>query len=126
MRFQTRAVRAGQMPDRATGAVVPPLYQNVTFEMDAPGMARGFDYLRTGNPTRKALEEALASLEGARHAVCFSSGMAAIAAVASLLSPGDTSSPPSISTPGRTGSSPPCSRRPALRCLSLRRRTRRT
>lgn len=89
MRFQTRAVRAGQKPDSRTGAVVPPLYQNVTFEMDAPGAARGYDYLRTGNPTRSALEEALASLEGARHAVCFSSGMAAVAAVASLLSPGD-------------------------------------
>ncbi len=89
MRFQTRAVRAGQMPDAATGAVVPPLFQNVTFEMDSPGVARGYDYVRTGSPTRTALEQALASLEGARHAVCFSSGMAAVAAVASLVGPGD-------------------------------------
>lgn len=89
MRFQTKAIHAGQEPDETTGAVVPPLHQNVTFRMDSPGVHRGFDYTRTVNPTRSALERCLASLEGAEHAVCYSSGMAAEAAVVGLLRPGD-------------------------------------
>lgn len=89
MRFQTRAVHAGQEPDEATGAVVGPIYQNVTFQMDEPGVHRGFDYLRTVNPTRSSLEQCLAELEGASHSVCFSSGMAATGAIGSMLRPGD-------------------------------------
>ncbi|MCC6484701.1 MAG: PLP-dependent transferase [Armatimonadetes bacterium] len=89
MKFQTRAIHAGQDPDARTGAVVPPIYQNVTHVMDEPGAHRGFDYLRSINPTRRALEECLAELEGATHCVCYSSGMAAATAVASTLKPGD-------------------------------------
>lgn len=89
MKFQTKAIHAGQDPDARTGAVIPPIYQNVTHVMDEPGLHRGYDYLRTVNPTRRALEQCLAELEGARHCVCYSSGMAASMAVASALKPGD-------------------------------------
>ncbi len=89
MRFQTKAIHAGQEPDEKTGAVITPLYQNVTHVMDEPGIHRGFDYVRTVNPTRTALEKCLASLEGADYCTCFASGMAAAAAVTSVLKPGD-------------------------------------
>lgn len=69
--------------------MLPPLYQNVTHLMDEPGVHRGYDYVRTVNPTRTALEQCLASLENAAFAVCFSSGMAAVGTAASLLKPGD-------------------------------------
>lgn len=89
MRFHTKAVHAGQQPEEKTGAVVPPIFQNVTHQMSEPGVHAGFDYLRTVNPTRSSLEECLASLEGAQYCTSFSSGMAAVAAVCHLLQPGD-------------------------------------
>lgn len=89
MNFSTKAIHAGQEPDAKTGAVITPIYQNVTHVMDEPGVHRGFDYVRTVNPTRSALEKCLAALEGAEHCVCYSSGMAATGAVASMLKPGD-------------------------------------
>ena len=75
--FATRAIRTGQNPCKATGATIPPVYQTATFTQEAVGVTKGFDYSRSGNPTRSALEEQLADLEGARHAVAFGSGMAA-------------------------------------------------
>lgn len=89
MRFHTKAVHAGQQPEEKTGAVIPPIFQNVTHRMSEPGVHAGFDYLRTVNPTRSALEECLASLEDAQYCTAFSSGMAAVAAVCHLLQPGD-------------------------------------
>jgi cystathionine gamma-lyase len=88
-RFDTRAIHAGQPDDAATGAVNTPIYQTSTFRQTEPGINRGFCYSRTDHPTRRALEENLAALEGARHGLAFASGMAAIHAVLSLLSAGD-------------------------------------
>lgn len=88
-RFDTRAIHAGQANDRATGAVTTPIHQTSTFGQLEPGVNNGFCYSRTGNPTRSALEENLAALENARHGLAFSSGMAAIHAVLSLLRKGD-------------------------------------
>lgn len=88
-RFDTRAIHAGQPNDAATGAVTTPIYQTSTFQQSEPGTNKGFCYARTGHPTRTALEENLASLEGARYGLAFASGMAAIHAVLSLLSRGD-------------------------------------
>ncbi|MEO8381304.1 MAG: PLP-dependent aspartate aminotransferase family protein [Acidobacteriota bacterium] len=88
-RFDTRAIHAGQPADAATGAVNTPIYQTSTFRQTEPGVNRGFCYARTGHPTRTALEENLAELEGARHGLAFASGMSAIHAVLSLLGPGD-------------------------------------
>ena len=87
--FATRAVHAGQEPDAQTGAVVPPIHLATTFAQDGVGQTRGFEYSRTGNPTRQRLEECLASLEGATHALAFASGMAATTTVLLLFSPGD-------------------------------------
>lgn len=87
--FETRAIHAGQDPDPTTGAVVPPLSLSTTFAQDGVGGHRGFDYARSGNPTRAALEAAVASLEGARHGFAFASGLAAEDNVLRLLSPGD-------------------------------------
>jgi cystathionine gamma-synthase len=88
-RFETRAIHAGQPPDAATGAVVTPVHLASTFAQDAVGAHRGYEYARTGNPTRHALEACLADLEGARHGLAFASGMAAEDAVLRLLRPGD-------------------------------------
>src|SRR5258708_38331498 len=88
-RFDTLAIHAGQPNDAATGAVTVPVYQTSTFQQLEPGVSRGYDYSRTGNPTRHALEENLAALEGARYGLAFSSGMAAIHNVLSTLSAGD-------------------------------------
>ncbi|MDR7538450.1 MAG: cystathionine gamma-synthase [Armatimonadota bacterium] len=88
-RFETRAIHDGQAPDPTTGAVIPPIYQTSTYVQQAPGEHRGYDYSRTANPTRTALERALASLEEAEYGLAFASGMAAITAVALLLAPGD-------------------------------------
>ena len=82
MRFETAAIHAGQDPDPATGAAVVPIYQTSTYVQDAVAKHKGFEYSRTDNPTRRALETCLASLEGARHAVAFASGMAAISTLA--------------------------------------------
>jgi cystathionine gamma-synthase len=87
--FETRAIHAGQDPDPVTGAVVPPVSLATTFAQDAVGKHRGFEYARSGNPTRAALEECLASLEGAAHGLAFASGLAAEDAVLRLLRPGD-------------------------------------
>ncbi len=87
--FETRAVHAGQEPDPATGAVIPPIYQTSTYAQTAVGETKGYEYSRTGNPTRAALEECVASLEGARRGFAFGSGMAAIATVALSVGPGE-------------------------------------
>ncbi len=89
MRFSTRAIHVGQEPDPQTGAVTVPIYQTSTFAQPRVGEHLGYDYARTGNPTRTALETCLASLEGTDAAVCFASGLAAEDAVLRLLSPGD-------------------------------------
>ncbi len=87
--FATRAIRIGQDPDSATGSTIVPIYQTATFTQQAVGVHKGFDYARSGNPTRTALEKQLADLEGAAYGISFGSGMAAANAVASLLSQGD-------------------------------------
>ncbi|MGH2735085.1 MAG: cystathionine gamma-synthase [Actinomycetota bacterium] len=89
MRFETAAIHAGQDPDSATGAVVVPIYQTSTYVQQAVGKHKGFEYSRTDNPPRRALESCLASLEGAEHAVGFASGMAAITTLALTLRAGD-------------------------------------
>jgi cystathionine gamma-synthase len=88
-RFETRAIHAGQEPDPATGAAVVPIYQTSTYVQEGVARHRGYEYSRTDNPTRRALEVCLAALEDARHAVAFGSGMAAITTLAMTLSAGD-------------------------------------
>jgi cystathionine gamma-lyase len=87
--FATRAIHAGQPPDPATGAIVVPIYQTSTYAQPAVGKHRGYEYSRTANPTRTALEACLASLEGGRYGLAFASGMAAEATVMRLLGPTD-------------------------------------
>ncbi len=89
MKFATRAIHVGQDPDPATGATIVPIYQTSTYTQEAPGQHKGYEYSRSGNPTRAALEECVAALEGAEHGLAFASGLAATTAVMSLLSPGD-------------------------------------
>ncbi len=89
MQFETQAIHAGQEPDKETGAVMTPIYQTSTYQQDAVGKHRGYEYSRTGNPTRTALERNLAALEGGAHCAAFSSGMAATDTVLRLLHPGD-------------------------------------
>ena len=88
MEFETRAIHDGQDPDPATGAVITPIYQTSTFVQDAVGENKGYDYARVGNPTRTALQEALASLEGADHGVAFASGLGATTTLIHLVDPG--------------------------------------
>lgn len=88
-RFETRAIHVGQAPDAATGAVVTPIFQTSTYAQKAVGVHKGYDYSRTANPTRTALEECLASLENARFCLAFSSGMAAIATLMMRFKSGD-------------------------------------
>ena len=88
-RFETRAIHAGQDPEALTGAVVVPIYQTSTFAQPAPGEHLGHEYTRTSNPTRDALQTALAALERGRHGLCFASGLAATNAVIATLSAGD-------------------------------------
>ena len=87
--FETRAIHAGQPPDPTTGAVIPPVSFATTFAQESVGEHRGYEYSRSGNPTRTALETCLASLEQAEHGLAFASGLAAEDAVIRLLSPGD-------------------------------------
>lgn len=87
--FETTAIHGGQEPDPETGAVMPPIYATSTFAQDAPGKDRGFEYARTGNPTRSILEDNLAALEGAEYGRAYGSGMAAINTVMNLLQAGD-------------------------------------
>ena len=89
MEFETRAIHAGQAAEPLTGAVAVPVYQTSTYKQDGIGRPRGYEYSRTGNPTRQALEEALASLESGAYGLAFASGVAATTAVFQLLSPGD-------------------------------------
>ena len=89
MEFETKAIHDGQQPEALTGAVAVPVYQTSTYQQDGIGRPRAFEYSRTGNPTRQALEEALASLEGGAHGLAFASGVAATTAVFQLLAPGD-------------------------------------
>jgi len=86
--FGTRAIHAGNDPDPSTGAIMPPVYMTSTYVQEAPAVLKGYDYSRTCNPTRTALERNIASLEGGRHGLCFASGMAAINTVLNLLESG--------------------------------------
>src|SRR6478609_8169074 len=88
--FATRAIHAGQDADPATGATVVPIYATSTYTQEAPGKHKGYEYSRSGNPTRTALEQCLAALEGGERGLAFASGLAATTAVfATLLKPGD-------------------------------------
>src|SRR5438874_10193980 len=87
MRFETKAIHVGQDPEPAYGAVSVPIYQTSTYAQEAVGKHRGYDYARTGNPTRTALQQALAALEDGAGALCFASGMAAEANLFYLLKP---------------------------------------
>src|SRR5206468_5802473 len=87
--FETRAIHSGQEPDASTGAVVTPITLATTFAQDAVGTHKGFEYARSANPTRTALETCLASLENARHGLAFASGLAAEDAILRTLDPGD-------------------------------------
>ncbi len=89
MKFNTKTIHGGQKPDPAYGAVMPPIYQTSTYAQSTPGGHKGFEYSRSGNPTRSALENALASIENGNYGLAFGSGLAAIDAVIKLLEPGD-------------------------------------
>ncbi len=89
MKPATRYIHAGATPDPSTGAIMTPIYQTSTYVQEAPGRNKGFEYARSQNPTRKALEEAFAIIENGRYGLAFSSGVAATDAVIKLLSPGD-------------------------------------
>lgn len=89
MRFSTKTIHAGQSADKGTGSVIVPIFQTSTYKMDGINIHKGFDYSRSGNPTRQALEECIASLENGRFGLAFSSGLAAEHAVLSTLKPGD-------------------------------------
>jgi cystathionine beta-lyase/cystathionine gamma-synthase len=89
MKFETRAIHVGQEPDPTTGATIVPIYQTSTYTQEGIGQHKGYEYSRTGNPTRTALEACLASLENAAHGLAFASGLAATSAVLNLLSSGD-------------------------------------
>src|SRR5436309_6531709 len=89
MDFETRAIHAGQEPDPATGSAITPIYQTSTYVQDAVGQNKGYDYSRVSNPTRTALEVALASLEGASHGLAYSSGLGATTTIMHLVDPGE-------------------------------------
>ena len=89
MQFNTKTIHGGQEPDPAYGAVMPPIYQTSTYSQAEPGDHKGYEYSRTHNPTRRALEKSMASIENGQYGLCFASGLAAIDAVIKLLQPGD-------------------------------------
>src|SRR5512134_1818603 len=90
MEFSTRTIHAGQPSEPGTGSLIAPIFQTSTYEQEAPGVHRGFDYSRTNNPTRARLEAVLADLEGVEHAAAFASGLAAENAVLQAwVKPGD-------------------------------------
>jgi cystathionine beta-lyase len=89
MKFGTKAIHAGQKEDPSTGAIMTPIFQTSTYKQESPGNFKGYEYSRTGNPTRNALEQNLAVLENGKFGLCFGSGMAAIDAIIKLLKPGD-------------------------------------
>src|SRR3954462_12946114 len=87
--FETRAIHVGQEPDPTTGAVITPIYQTSTYVQEAVGVHKGYEYSRTDNPTRTALHQVLASLEGGKWALAYASGLAASQNIFYLLRPGD-------------------------------------
>jgi len=89
MKFGTKTIHAGQKPDPTTGAIMTPIYQTSTYVQKSPGEHKGYEYSRTGNPTRKALEDNLAALENGKYGLCFGSGLAAVDCIIKLLQPGD-------------------------------------
>ena len=89
MDFETRAIHDGQEPDPATGAIITPIYQTSTYVQEAVGVHKGYDYARVANPTRTALQAALASLENAEHGIAFSSGLGATTTLMHLVNPGE-------------------------------------
>jgi len=89
MKFGTKTIHAGQKPDPTTGAIMTPIYQTSTYVQKSPGDHKGYEYSRTGNPTRKALEDNLAALENGKYGLCFGSGLAAVDCIIKLLQPGD-------------------------------------
>src|SRR4249920_1824678 len=89
MKLATKYIHAGTEPDPSTGAIMVPIYQTSTYVQEAPGVNKGFEYARSQNPTRKALEEAFAVIENGKFGLAFSSGVAATDAVLKLLEPGD-------------------------------------
>lgn len=89
MKFNTKAIHAGQNNEETSGAVMPPIFQTSTYAQKAPNDHQGYDYARVGNPTRTALEKLIAGLEGADEGICFSSGVAAIDAIIRMFRPGD-------------------------------------
>jgi len=89
LQFASRAIHVGQEPEAATGAITVPIYQTSTFAQSAPGVHQGYDYSRTDNPTRTALQKALASLESAKDCLAFSSGMGAATTAMLLFKHGD-------------------------------------
>lgn len=90
LRFSTKAIHSGQKPEPHTGAIIPPIYQTSTFVQESPGVYKGYDYTRAGNPNFTNLEEAIAALEGGAHATVFSSGLGATTALLFTLKAGDT------------------------------------
>lgn len=88
-KLATKFIHAGTVPDPSTGAIMTPIYQTSTYVQEAPGVNKGYEYARSQNPTRKALEDALATIENGKHGLAFSSGVAATDAVIKLLNPGD-------------------------------------
>ena len=89
MKFGTKAIHAGVEPDPSTGAIMTPIFQTSTYVQASPGDHKGYEYSRTGNPTRNALENAIAALENGKYGACFGSGLAAIDCVMKMLKPGD-------------------------------------
>jgi len=89
MKFGTKAIHAGVEPDETTGAIMTPIFQTSTYVQDGPGGHKGYEYSRTHNPTRDALQNSLAALENGKHGLCFSSGMAAIDTLMKIFKPGD-------------------------------------
>ncbi|MCF2489647.1 cystathionine gamma-synthase [Dyadobacter sp. CY347] len=89
MKFATKAIHAGVEPDPTTGAIMTPIYQTSTYVQESPGKHKGYEYSRTHNPTRTALQKALAALENGKHGICYASGLAATDAVLKLYKPGD-------------------------------------
>ena len=89
MKFATKAIHAGVEPDPSTGAIMTPIYQTSTYVQESPGKHKGYEYARSSNPTRTALQKALAALENGKHGICYASGLAATDAVLKLFKPGD-------------------------------------
>jgi len=89
MKFNTKVIHAGVSPDPSTGAIMTPIFQTSTYVQEEPGVHKGYEYARTGNPTRTVLENNLAALENGKYGLCFSSGLGALDTLLKLLSPGD-------------------------------------